>query len=40
MKKVLALAVFVVLLVCSAAWPNEYVEGEVLAVFRVPERNG
>ena len=37
MKKVLALAVLVVLMVCPAAWPSEYAEGEVLAVFRVPE---
>ena len=37
MKKVLALVVLGVLAVCPAAWPSEYVEGEVLAVFRVPE---
>ena len=36
-KKVLALVVFAVLMVCPAAWPSEYAEGEVLAVFRVPE---
>ena len=37
MKKVLALVVLGVLAVCPAAWPSEYAEGEVLAVFRVPE---
>lgn len=37
MKKVLVLVVFAVLMVCPAAWPSEYVEGEVLAVFRVSE---
>ncbi|MBQ9434014.1 MAG: hypothetical protein IJU26_07345, partial [Synergistaceae bacterium] len=36
-KKVLALVVFAVLMVCPSAWPSEYAEGEVLAVFRVPE---
>ena len=36
-KSVLALVVFAVLMVCPSAWPSDYVEGEVLAVFRVPE---
>ena len=37
MKKILVLAVLAVLMVSPSAWPSEYAEGEVLAVFRVPE---
>ncbi len=36
-KRVLALVVLAVLMVCPSAWPSEYADGEVLAVFRVPE---